>query len=69
MIKLKMFNSNSLKNKNCIFENNICNNCCKCFLCELDPKKSCDNCAECIKINNNNDFFNNAVMNKKYIGY
>jgi len=37
--------------KMCIFEEGkVCDNCCECFVCELDPTKMCDNCAKCLKL-------------------
>lgn len=33
----------------CIFEDKECTNCMECEMCDLDPKKVCDNCGKCIE--------------------
>ena len=44
------------KNGNCIFEDGkICDNCCECDRCDLDPTKICDNCGACIDEFNTNE--------------
>jgi len=37
--------------KMCLWEEGkVCDNCCECFVCDLDPNKVCDNCAKCFKL-------------------
>lgn len=37
--------------KMCILEDNkICDNCCECFVCDVNPGKICDNCGKCLEV-------------------
>ncbi|MFZ5354210.1 MAG: hypothetical protein ACOZCL_16025 [Bacillota bacterium] len=36
------------KGKECVLTDRICNNCGECEICDLNPKKKCNNCCVCI---------------------
>ena len=36
--------------KECILYDRECINCGECDICDLDPKKICDNCGKCIEV-------------------
>ncbi|MBR5614617.1 MAG: hypothetical protein IKW64_04870 [Clostridia bacterium] len=38
--------------KNCVLYDRECINCGECDICDLDPKKVCDNCGKCIDSGN-----------------
>ena len=35
--------------KECVLYDRECINCFECEICDLDPKKVCDNCGKCIE--------------------
>ena len=39
--------------KECILYDRECINCNECNMCDLDPKKICDNCEKCLKLSDN----------------
>ena len=36
--------------KDCVLYDRICINCGECDICDLDPKKKCDNCGACLEM-------------------
>ena len=38
-----------MNEKTCILYDRICSDCGECDMCELDPKKRCDNCMKCVQ--------------------
>lgn len=39
-----------------LYDDNVCNGCGECLICDLDENKLCDNCGKCI------DFRDDAVI-------
>lgn len=75
MLKRRDDKSENAPVKCLIEEYKICDNCCQCFICDLDPNKICDNCASCLALPDYNgiiiddiiivDDKNNSKNNKK----
>ena len=36
--------------KECVLYDRVCINCGECDICDLDPKKKCDNCGACLEM-------------------
>ena len=36
------------KQKECLYDGNLCDGCGECDRCALDPNKICDNCMKCM---------------------
>lgn len=39
-----------VKGKECVLYERECIGCMECEICDLDPKKICDNCGKCLDI-------------------
>ena len=39
-----------IKDKECVLYDRECIDCGECDICDLDPKKVCDNCGKCLEI-------------------
>lgn len=42
--------------KECVLYDRECINCGECDICDLDPKKKCDNCGACLEMDDYNTF-------------
>lgn len=49
--------------KKCVLYDRECINCGECKMCELDPKKVCDNCMKCVK---GDSTFRTVYIGKQY---
>jgi len=49
--------------KMCILEDDkICDNCCECFVCDVNPGKICDNCGKCLELADYNEISMEEIL-------